>query len=228
MSIGRPSRFQIQRPARAVRASRYHTITVTVISPPVNNRNRPFRIRQHREQAPRTDSGSPFSRRQPASANRNSQPRNAQPRSTSSWQSSRRNEPSNRPPSRTFSSPVSTWVNASNRPPPVPNFSLDDLGSFCVNAKFQDEACPICLEPLQEELVSAGNCLHLAHTSCLKRWLARDTLCACPVCRVEITGTSRRNENTNTQIVHGSGWMERMIARQIYFQGDSQKSYGAK
>lgn len=61
---------------------------------------------------------------------------------------------------------------------------VDYLPSFNAVGETGDENCAICLGPLHEERVSTGQCLHILHTTCLKQWLVRDRLVACPVCRV--------------------------------------------
>lgn len=71
-----------------------------------------------------------------------------------------------------------------DQPVAAPRFNPDDLISFEVTGEDMKNPCPICLCLLEEEPVSAGQCLHLMHTSCLKSWLAKDTKSACPVCRV--------------------------------------------
>lgn len=65
---------------------------------------------------------------------------------------------------------------------------VGELASFDAVGASREEKCPICLGELGEEPVSAGQCLHLVHTSCLSEWLGRDALRACPVCRVGVEG----------------------------------------
>lgn len=66
----------------------------------------------------------------------------------------------------------------------VQRYDPENLPSFKVNEEDAQNPCPICLVPLEEEMVSSGQCLHLMHTSCLKSWLVKDVNSACPVCRV--------------------------------------------
>lgn len=69
----------------------------------------------------------------------------------------------------------------------VQRYNPDNLPSFDVNKNDAKNPCPICLVPLEEEMVSSGHCLHLMHTSCLKSWLVKDVHSACPICRVAFT-----------------------------------------
>lgn len=57
------------------------------------------------------------------------------------------------------------------------------LRSFQPDDENKKLPCPICLDPLETEPVSAGNCNHMMHTSCLRGWLAKDVNSACPICR---------------------------------------------
>lgn len=66
------------------------------------------------------------------------------------------------------------------------NANLDDLNSFIVENEKKDDPCPVCLEPIGDQPVSTGQCLHLCHTSCMKSWLAKDRTVSCPVCRVTL------------------------------------------
>lgn len=72
----------------------------------------------------------------------------------------------------------------------TPRFDPEDLVSFEATGDDKSTACAICLEPLEQEPVSAGQCLHLMHTSCLKDWLVKDPKVACPVCRVSFTDSA--------------------------------------
>lgn len=47
--------------------------------------------------------------------------------------------------------------------------------------------CPICLETLSKQSVTAGHCGHPLHTVCLNQWLVRDPYLSCPVCRAAYT-----------------------------------------
>lgn len=62
-------------------------------------------------------------------------------------------------------------------------FDADNLLGFPAREADKKKPCAICLGLLEEEDVSCGQCLHLMHTSCLKTWLRKDVLSACPVCR---------------------------------------------
>ncbi|PXF47784.1 hypothetical protein BWQ96_02466 [Gracilariopsis chorda] len=67
-----------------------------------------------------------------------------------------------------------------------PRFDADSLKIFEAGPSERQQACAICLEQLEEETVSAGQCLHLMHTNCLASWLRKDINSNCPVCRVRI------------------------------------------
>ncbi|KAI0565945.1 Zinc finger RING-type [Gracilaria domingensis] len=57
------------------------------------------------------------------------------------------------------------------------------LRSFQAKEEDKHFPCPICLDALETEPVSAGRCNHMMHTSCLRGWLAKDPNAACPICR---------------------------------------------
>ncbi len=58
------------------------------------------------------------------------------------------------------------------------------LISFKMKAEKTSEQCGICLEPYGVVDVTAGQCLHVFHTACLRGWLAReDSQKLCPLCR---------------------------------------------
>ncbi|KAI0565942.1 Zinc finger RING-type [Gracilaria domingensis] len=67
-----------------------------------------------------------------------------------------------------------------------PRFDPRTLKQFEAASEEKQHSCPICLEEQQAEAVSAGQCLHLMHTSCLTSWLNKDINSNCPVCRVRI------------------------------------------
>ena len=94
--------------------------------------------------------------------------------------------------------------------------NLEDLNSFIVENEKKDESCPVCLEPIGNQPVSTGQCLHLCHTSCMKSWLAKDRTVSCPVCRVTLhdaiaiddtiqpKGEKRRNILTEVAVASSS------------------------
>lgn len=65
--------------------------------------------------------------------------------------------------------------------------SMDGLLSFPAHASQADKPCPICFERLGTENISAGPCLHQAHTRCLTGWFRQKALWSCPVCRFPFT-----------------------------------------
>lgn len=62
-------------------------------------------------------------------------------------------------------------------------FDIESIPSFLARDEDKHKTCVICLENLETEPVSAGECGHTMHTTCLKDWLAKDSRTACPVCR---------------------------------------------
>ena len=56
------------------------------------------------------------------------------------------------------------------------------IGSFCQTEPGKSESCSICLEPFKpNELVSALECGHLYHSSCIAEWFQNKQYC--PFCR---------------------------------------------
>ncbi len=58
------------------------------------------------------------------------------------------------------------------------------LTSFKMKAEKANDPCGICLEPFSLVDVTAGQCLHVFHTACLRAWLAKESSQKlCPLCR---------------------------------------------
>lgn len=74
----------------------------------------------------------------------------------------------------------------------IKRFDANRLKSFEVGKS--NLACGICLEELQSEGVSAGECVHVMHTRCLKGWLVKDKERGCPVCREVVEGSASREQ----------------------------------
>ncbi|CAN8062703.1 unnamed protein product [Agarophyton chilense] len=74
------------------------------------------------------------------------------------------------------------------------HFDAGTLTKFEAANDEKHQSCAICLEQLQEEPVSAGQCLHLMHNNCLTSWLNKDASSNCPVCRVRIEESASFDE----------------------------------
>lgn len=65
----------------------------------------------------------------------------------------------------------------------LPSFKMDDHRA--------DETCGICLDEFGESDVTAGECSHIFHTSCLSSWLAKEiSHRLCPLCRMPYKTTT--------------------------------------
>lgn len=76
------------------------------------------------------------------------------------------------------------------------------LESFEMPSAASDEVCPICLDSLENESVSKGECSHIAHTSCLLSWLAKAkdlTSMTCPVCRSTFSDSFKSSQTLETK-----------------------------
>ena len=70
------------------------------------------------------------------------------------------------------------------------SYEEQHLISFKMEAEKAHEPCATCLEPFGVVDVSAGQCLHVFHTACLKAWLAKEgSQKLCPLCRNPFHGT---------------------------------------
>ncbi len=70
-------------------------------------------------------------------------------------------------------------------PPPSVDIAAEQhFISFKMKAEKSSESCGICLEPFGVIDVTAGQCLHVFHTVCMKAWLAKEgSQQLCPLCR---------------------------------------------
>ncbi len=74
----------------------------------------------------------------------------------------------------------------------TPSRNGDKLISFKMHSDKAAEPCGICLEPFGIADVTAGQCLHVFHTACLKTWLAKERSHElCPLCRNLFQGAAQ-------------------------------------
>lgn len=65
----------------------------------------------------------------------------------------------------------------------VARIPVKPLPSFSPTDAHVDIQCPICLEPLVNDTLSAPPCSHTMHARCLRAWNTRYGCINCPVCR---------------------------------------------
>lgn len=66
------------------------------------------------------------------------------------------------------------------------------------------EACAICMEPLEDHPVSAGECMHYMHNVCLSEWASKGYKRACPICRSPLHCEPSRRPEKTTHLGHAS------------------------